>query len=366
MKKWMAGFCAMAVLLSVCCGALAAGVTLRLFTPFADLDAAAQPYMDMITAWESASGNVAEDYSGLTDEDWLKQTLEMVRSGEADIVILPLGTGLTHEELVTAGELCEAVPDLGVRSFSAYAEADGSVLLSPMRVSFEALYINTDVLEKQGVAVPGSYEELLAACSLLAAKGVTPIANALSDWAEIVLDCAALAAAPAEEFGGEASLTGAKEMLAALCAVGAFGSETFTGSDMDAMQAFIDGQAAMRVDSDMLAQMIPESRQDSVIVIPFPQRMGESHSVLCGMPGFGVAMTRACWEDDTRCEAAITLLRAMLVENYRDLAAGAGGALGDSIADMLRGAEDCSGILYDQMGGEFDGWAQGVIESLKP
>lgn len=366
MRKWMIGLCMAAVLVSVTLSAFAGGATLRTFTPFADIDEAAQSYMDMITAWEEATGNVVEDYSGLTDEAWTEQMLDMVRAGEADVVVVPLGTGLTHEDLVTAGELMEAVPDMGVRSFGAMQEADGSVLLSPLRVSFEALYVNTDVLAANGLSVPKTYEELLAACSVLTARGVTPIANALGDWSEIVLDCAALAAAPAEDFGNEASLEGARSMLAALHAVGAFGSDPFSGSDMDAMQAFMDGKAAMRIDSDMLARMIPSDRQDSVVVLPMPQRAGEEHGVLCGVPGFGVGITRACWEDDARCEAAITLVRAMLTdaEVYRSLAVGVGGTLGESVAAMLLAAEDCSGILYDRMEGDFDAWADSVIAGL--
>lgn len=367
MKKWFAVLLAMMVMTSAACCALAAGVTLRTFTPFADLDVSAQDYMDMITAWEEETGNVVEDYSGLTDEAWTKNMLAMVRSGEADVVVVPLGTGLTYDDLVTVDELMEAVPDMGIRRFNAMAEADGSVLLAPLRMNFEVLYVNEDTLEANGLSVPQTYEELLAVCSALSAKGVRPIANALGDWAEIVLDCAALAASPAETFGGEESLEGAKNMLAALQAVGAFGSDPFSGSDMDAMQAFIDGHAAMRIDSDMLAQMIPSNRLDSVVAIPMPQRAGEEHRVLCGTPGFGVGITRACWADDARCEAAITLVRTMLTGGavYQNLAVGVDGVLGESIADMLREATDCSGILYDTMESDFDSWSQSVIENLK-
>lgn len=367
MRKWTAFLCVWTMMVFAVTGAFAAGVTLRTFTPFADLDAAAQSYMDMITAWESENGNVVEDYSGLTDEAWMENMRAMVRAGEADIVVLPVGSGLTYEDLVTVEELMEAVPDMGVRSFSALREQDGSVLLSPLRMGYEALYMNKDVLAAQGLSVPQTYEELLAVCTALSGAGVTPIANALGDWAEIVLDCVALACAPAESFGGEASRTGAQEMLAALCAVGAFGSDPFSGSDMEAMQAFVDGKAAMRMDSDMLAHMIPSARLDSVVAVPMPQRAGQAHGVLCGTAGFGVGITRACWEDDARCEAAISFLRMMLTDAqvYQQLAVGVGGVLGESISDMLLEAEDCSGILYDRMEEDFDSWAAGVIESLK-
>ena len=365
MRKIMAFMCACTLLVCAAAGALAAGVTVRTFTPFADLDAAAQSYMDLITAWEEETGNLVEDYSGLPDEAWLNVLEEMVASGEADLVIVPAGENLGKKELVTIEELSAAAPHLGVREMPAYASADGSAVLSPVRMSWEALYINTDVLAAYGLAVPTTYEEMVAVCSALSQKGVLPVANALGDWAEIVLDCLALAACGPQEFGGEASLAGAQQMLSVLMAVGAFGGDAAAANDMDTMQAFLEGSAAMRFDSDFLAYDVPESRRDSVVVIPMPQRNGESHSALPGTPGFGLGITRACWADDARCEAALALAETMLDQAaYRQLAVGVGGKLGESIADMLLAAEDCVGILYDRMDGDFDSWAQGMIAPL--
>lgn len=364
MRKVLVLICVTALLVSACCGAMAAGVTIRAFTPFADLDGSAQSYMDMITAWEAETGNVVEDYSGLMDEAWMEQMMQMARDGEADVLVLPMGTGLTDEELVTVWETYMAVPDLGVRQFAAMEEG-GSVLLSPLRVSWEALYVNTDVLARYELATPETYEELLAVCSVLAGNGILPIANALCEWPEIVLDCAALAMAEPEQYGSEASLAGAQQMLTTLCAVGAFGSDPWNAGDYETMQAFLNGEAAMRMDSDILAQDVPQERLDDVVVIPLPQRTGESHSVMAGTPSLGVAISRACWADDARCEAAISFVRTLLSPKYYgEMAVGVGGQLGESIAQMMLGATDCAGILYDAMEGDFDAWAESVIASL--
>ena len=365
MRKRIA-FVAVLLVMTLCAAcALGAGVTLRVFTPFADMDAAAQSYMDMITAWEEETGNVVEDYSGLMDDAWMETMLSMVRAGAADVVVLPMGTGLTQEELVTVDELLAVTDNLGVRRFDAMTEEDGSVLLSPLRVNWEALYINTDVLEANGLSVPQTYEQLIAVCSALAGKGITPIANALCEWPELVLDCMALASAPAEQFGTQASLDGAQQMLAALTAVGAFGPDAFNATDEDTTAAFLAGEAAMRIDGNALAQEVPSSRRDSVIVIPLPQPAGQAHNVLAGTVSCGIAITRACWQDDARCDAAITLVRALLGEDsYRSLAVGVDGRLGESIAQMFGAATGCAGILYDAMETDFDAWQESVISSL--
>ena len=365
MRKRIA-FVAVLLVMTLCAAcALGSGVTLRVFTPFADMDAAAQSYMDMITAWEEETGNVVEDYSGLMDDAWMETMLSMVRAGAADVVVLPMDTGLTQEELVTVDELLAVTDNLGVRRFDAMTEEDGSVLLSPLRVNWEALYINTDVLEANGLSVPQTYEQLIAVCSALAGKGITPIANALCEWPELVLDCLALASAPAEQFGTQASLDGAQQMLAALTAVGAFGQDAFNATDEDTTAAFLAGEAAMRIDGNALAQEVPAERRDSVIVIPMPQPAGQAHGALAGTVSCGIAITRTCCQDDARCDAAITLVRALLGEDsYRSLAVGVDGRLGESIAQMLGAATGCAGILYDAMETDFDAWQESVISSL--
>ena len=105
---------------------------------------------------------------------------------------------------------------------------------------------------------------------------MTPIANALCEWAEIVLDCTALASTQPEAFGTQASLDGAQQMVAALCAVGAFGKDAFNATDADTAAAFLAGEAAMRIDGAALAQEVPGERRDSVIVIPMPRPAGQT------------------------------------------------------------------------------------------
>ena len=200
MRKWIAVMVSLCVLLCAASAAQATGVTLRTFTPFADVDFAAQGYMDMITSWEQETGNVVEDYSGAMDEMWMDNLRSMLADGAVDVVVLPVGSGLSVQELVTVGELASS-SDCGAKKFNSMKEADGSLLLAPVRLYWEALYVNTDVLSRYGLGVPATFEELLAACAVLAQNGVQPIANALCEWNEIVLDCAALAGASAEQYG---------------------------------------------------------------------------------------------------------------------------------------------------------------------
>ena len=348
-----------------CACALAAGETVCTLTPFADIDFAAQGFMDIVTAWEEETGNMVEDYSGLIDEGWLERMQELLAAGKADLLIVPVGSGLTKEQAVTAQELAGAAPQLGARSFPSMAEAEGSVLLTPVRLNWEALYVNTDVLAAAGVAVPATFDELLIACATLSQKGVTPIANALCEWAEIALDCAALIGAPQENYGGEESLSGAKNVLSALAAVGAFGADPWNAQDAQMESAFVGGEAAMRFDSDALAQMIPESRAQDVTVVSLAGSDGQPRTALVGTPSFGLTLSRACWEDEGRREAALSLAERLLTgENAPQLVSGAPGQLARNIAALTASATDCAGLLYDYNADTFDTWAEATVASL--
>ena len=361
MRKGIVMLLAMLTMLLAACGAQAAGVTIKTFTPFADVDFAAQCYMDLITGWEEETGNAVEDYSGAMDELWFAQLQEAIAAGEADMVVLPVGSGMSVRHLESAGELIEAT-DIGLKMFSSMKEADGSVLLAPVRLNWEALYVNTDVLERFGLAVPQTFEQLLATCAILSQSGVTPIANALCEWNEIVLDCAALAGGPQDQYGQQASLDGAKDYLSTLTQVGAFGKDPWNMSDMDAEEAFISGQAAMLIDAEGLASLVDEDRLDSVAVISLPPKDGIARTSVVGTPMFGVALTRACWEDDDRCEAAVSFVAKMMEE--AGLTAPVGGKLGESIAKLAMNAQDMTGLLYDMNPDGFDAWAESVVAYL--
>ncbi|MBR5288134.1 MAG: extracellular solute-binding protein [Clostridia bacterium] len=361
MKRILTLFILLAMVCVISC-ACAVGATVRVFTPFADMDFAAQAYNDLIGQWETETGNFVEDYSGAMDEVWLTQLKEMARSGEADVLVLPVGSGLTGAQLATAAELKLAAPQLGVRILSAMTEPDGSVLLTPVRLNWEALYVNTALLAQQGLSVPSTLEELTAVCAQLAAKGVLPIANAMHDWPEIALDCLALCGAPAALYGGSESFAGAENALSMLAAVGAFGSDPAAMTDEDAMNAFLSGGAAMRFDSDFLAYDISAELADAVTVIAPPTLGGVQTGFAVGAPGVGLAITRSCFEDEERREAAISLCEKLLASEA--LVSPAGGALGSSIMQLTKSAQDCTGLLYDANPDGFDSWSMQAVSSL--
>ena len=121
----------------------------------------------------------------------------------------------------------------------------------------------------------------------------------------------------------------------------------------------------MRIDADWLAESVAQARWDSVVVMNVPAPDGQARTLAVGTPCFGLTITRACWEDDARCEAALSLVSALLrEENAASLAAAPSGKLGESIAALTLGASDCTGVLYDLNAQTFEAWSESVIAGL--
>ena len=87
---------------------------------------------------------------------------------------------------------------------------------------------------------------------------------------------------------------------------------------------------------------------------------------MVGVPSFGLALTQACWQDEARREAALSLVTKMLSqEGLASLAGGSQSRLGESIAQLTASATGCTGLLYDLNPDGFESWAQGVIDALR-
>ena len=166
--------------------------------------------------------------------------------------------------------------------------------------------------------------------------------------------------------GQQTSLDGAKSVLTALTQVGAFGVDPWNLTDEQAQQAFAEGVAAMRFDGSDLAETLPEARQEKTIVLSLSGMDGQARTALVGTPSYGLAITRACWQDGARREAALSLVKKMLTgEGLAALAAPAyTTALGRSAAQMTASATDCAGLLYDLNPEHFDEWAESVVSAL--
>ncbi|MDR1576599.1 MAG: extracellular solute-binding protein [Treponema sp.] len=95
-------------------------------------------------------------------------------------------------ELYNAGYFADCSGIGGVRqNFSAanlapWQMPDGKMFAVPFAAVSHAVYYNKSIFKKEGLAIPATYEEFLALCETLAAKGYTPLANGVADEWDIL------------------------------------------------------------------------------------------------------------------------------------------------------------------------------------
>ena len=116
-----------------------------------------------------------------------------------------------------------------------------------------------------------------------------------------------------------------------------------------------------------LRRDLREVDDDSLVVaVALAGMDGQARTALVGTPSYGLALTRACWQDSARREAALSLAQKLL---GGDGAAMIGApayttALGKSVAQMTASATACAGLLYDLNPEHFDEWSESVVSAL--
>ena len=169
------------------------------------------------------------------------------------------------QELFDAGFSmdCTDIPgvkeNFGTAALNAWQTPDGKVFAVPFAAVSQIIYYNKDVFTENSLEVPATFEDFLAVCEALKAKGIEPLANGIaSNWD--ILECVYLGMLPNYVGGAEERAkyeSGEKKMndeaflkslqdFAALAKFLPEGFESITNSDGPAMVG--NGRAAMFID----------------------------------------------------------------------------------------------------------------------
>ena len=144
--------------------AMADGVELNVTTTFAGEDGNAQNFKDAVAAWEEETGNTVNDASATSDEAF-KARIEMDFQTGADPDVLFFFTGadansfIEADKVVSVDEIRETYPDYAANmkdELLPKSLVDDKAYAIPVNGFWEALFVNTEVLDAAGVAVPGA------------------------------------------------------------------------------------------------------------------------------------------------------------------------------------------------------------------
>lgn len=319
MKHWLKHllYIALALALAMPGGTLAEGMVLRTVSPFAGPDPATVAYMELLRAWEEETGCTVEDASAPSDEAWKTGVLNDFAAGNEPDVLFYFASGSDSAAIlprvVPISEINAAYPGLDIPQDARLAEPDGQVYAVPVRPYYEGLFVNADLFERYGVALPESWEQLEAAIAAFRAHDIVPISVSLSDIPHYLAEFAVLVCASPEEYGAQPrtveevpeSWFEGMALIRRLWELGAFSPDAAATTEAAASQLFRDKKAAMQIDGSWFANTLSEEAMDTTMVLPFPAVHGGEKAVIGGT-SMGFYLTRCAWESPRR-DAAVAL-----------------------------------------------------------
>lgn len=217
------------------------------------------------------------------------------------------------QELFKAGYFadCTDIPGL-MQNFTASNLApwqmdDGKMFAVPFAAVSHAVYYNKDILKKEGLSVPQSWEDFLTLLKTLKSRGYTPLANGLADEWDI-LETFFLGLLP-NYIGGadqrvryesgelkinDAAFVAAYQAMADAAPYCPVGFESVTYNDSQVL--FASQKAVMFVDGSWTAEVYKDATFDwGLFAIPAPRG---KQTAICFHPDMAITMNRATAHPD--------------------------------------------------------------------
>lgn len=324
-------------------------VELVVTTTFAGEDTNAQNYKEAVKGWETKSGNTVVDTSATADETFKTRVVTDFETGsEPDVLFF--FNGADANSFIEAGKV---VPIDEIRGeYPEYATnmnddlivaslVDDKKYAVPVNGYWEAMFINTEILEAAGVSKPdGSYtmDQFKEDCEKIKAAGYTPIAAALGNiphyWWEFAIfnnqspDTHLEIPGSVDDENGQAWAAGMND-IKELYELGYFPENTLSATDDETFAMFTEGKAAFLIDGSWkvggivgACQSDPEdpSTLDADKLAKFdvtyvPGKGNRKASDLVGGLSSGYYITRKAWEDPQKKAAAVDFVEYMTSDN---------------------------------------------------
>lgn len=322
-----------------------APVELNVTTTFAGEDTNAQNFKDAVAAWEAETGNTVADSSATSDETFKTRVVTDFEVGsEPDVLFF--FNGADANSFIEAGKV---VPIDEIRAeYPEYADnmnddliadslVDGKKYAVPVNGYWEAMFVNTAILEEAGVEKPGAdytMDQFKEDCEKIKAAGYTPIAAALGNiphyWWEFAIynhqspETHLEVPASVEDENGQAWVDGMND-IKELYELGYFPDNTLSATDDETFAMFTEGKAAFLIDGSWkvggivgACQSDPEdpSTLDADKLAQFdvtyvPGNGDRKASDLVGGLSMGYYITRKAWDDPDKRAAAVSFVEYM-------------------------------------------------------
>ncbi len=393
-------------------------VELTVTTTFAGEDSNAQNYKNAVADWEKETGNKVSDTSATSDETFKTRIITDFETGsEPDVLFF--FNGADANDFVNAGKVVSIddiraeYPDYASNmndELIAPSPADGKKYAVPVNGYWEAMFVNTEVLEAAGVEMPGAdytWDQFLSDCQKIKDAGYAPIAAALGNiphyWWEFAIfnqqtpDNHLNIPGSSDDATGKQWVAGLED-IKDLYEKGYFPDNTLSATDDETFAMFTDGKAAFLLDGSWKVGGIVGSCQSDpddpstldaeklshFDVTYFPSKGNRKTTDLVGGLSMGYYITTKAWEDPDKREAAVSFVSHMTsdevvpvfaqhtasaLKNAPAVDESQFNALQIKAMDMMSGVTSLTGAVQDLFNGDcrvstFDGMPDIVVGNV--
>lgn len=319
-------------------------VELNVVTTFAGEDSNAKNYQAGLEGWQEATGNTVNDNSATSDETF-KTTVVSDFEMDAEPDVLFFFTGADANSFVEAGKVV-SIEDIRAE-YPDYASnmddakiptsmVDGKAYAVPTNGYWEAMFVNTKVLEDCGVAMPDenyTWDQFMTDCAAIKEKGYAPVAAALGNiphyWWEYSIfnnqtDLAAHPEIPAAD-AADAWVAGMEDVKA-MYEAGCFPENTLSATDDETFQLFTQDKAAFLLDGSWKVGGIAGACQSDpddpstldaealdkfdVTFVPSKNDVRKASDLIGGF-SMGYYITKKAWDDPEKQAAAVDFVNYM-------------------------------------------------------
>ena len=318
-------------------------VELNVTTTFAGEDGNAQNFKNAVDAWCAETGNTVADTSATSDETFKTRVITDFETGsEPDVLFFFNGADansfIEAGKVISIEDIRAEYPDFaGNMNDELIADSlvDGKKYAVPVNGYWEAMFVNTEVLEAAGVEMPGAdytMEMFKADCEKIKEAGYTPIAAALGNiphyWWEFAIFNHNTPEnhlnVPASIDDAQAWIDGMND-IKELYELGYFPQNTLSATDDETFAMFTEGKAAFLIDGSWkvggivsACQTDPEDastldaeKLDKFDVTYVPGNGDRKATDLIGGLSMGYYITTRAWEDPAKREAAVSFVSYM-------------------------------------------------------
>lgn len=311
-------------------------VSISVVTSYGGDDGNRYNYEKAYKAYEAASGNIINDNSGISKEEWKAQVMASFESGSEPDVLFYF-TGVDSNKIVESGkvvsidEIRAVYPDYASNmkdGMLAKSPVDGKSYAVPVNGYWEGMFVNKKVLEDCGVSIPDAnttWEQFLLDCQKIADKGYVPIAASLNEiphyWFEFCVfnygnpeNHATIPQSSSDAAGQNwaAGLGDIKELYER----GFFPENTTTCTDSETDALMAENKAAFKIDGSWKMGWFAENAADiNNFTVTYVPGKGERKATdIIGGLSMGYFITKKAWQNPEKQSACVDFIKAMTTD----------------------------------------------------